>query len=428
MTAAHDFVSQALQEGYGMDEIVAHMSGSKNADMSGWASKWQATAAAPVYGAGQYPLEETKTDRMSQFVAQGQKEQEEEQKKFAKELQGGFEIPSWMKTPEGLTAAGATLYGGFKVGQGVADKLIDMAPKGFKSITERLINKTPEIDRTVDVPMATQPSPVQQAQQKVVDIKNAMAAKGPAPAPQAPVQGIQPPVTPTLTEAIATGQSPTKAIQADLAPLVDEAAPAKSAPPPAEKKKRAPKVQETFKSLADIPPGTTFRPELGNLDRTLFNIVGAEHRRNAMDLLNEGKPFGQVADTNKAISPLLADYWKAVQGQIPETILSRKERENLGVKTEFGNYGGLGRYAKVGGVVGTLLTAAQAANATQEAKQGNTAPAKEMGFDLGTGGLMAALMGLPASALAALGLGSKELATGTLDSPEARALGVRPPR
>jgi len=284
---------------------------------------------------------------------------------------------------------------------------------------------------------------VADAQKRIEAFNNLQQQKAPVPAPvtpEAPVQGVAPPITqapavtsqvtpevPTVTEAVQTGQSPTKAIQADLAPMVYEAAPAKSAPPP-EKKKRAPKVQETFKSIADIPEGTVFRPDIGNLDRTLYNIVGAEHRRNAMELLNKGQPFGEVPDTNKAISPLLADYWKNVQGQIPETILSRKEREKLGVKTDFGNYGGLGRYAKVGGVVGTLLTAAQAANATQEAQQGNTAPAKEMGFDLTTAALLAKILGGAPAFGAALGLGSKELATGTLDSPEARALGVRPPR
>jgi hypothetical protein len=208
-------ILKALEAGFGPEEILGAYKKSADPEHQTWYNNY-------LQGMREGPKQ---SERMTQFVEQGKKEQETEREKFTKEMQGGFDVPSWIKTPEGLTAAGATLYGGFKVGQGVADKLIDIAPKGFKSITERLINKTAEIDRTVDVPMGTpvQPNPVQQAQQKVVDIKNALAAKGPAPAPQAPVQGIQPPVTPTVTEAVALGESPTKAIQADLAPLVDEA-------------------------------------------------------------------------------------------------------------------------------------------------------------------------------------------------------------
>lgn len=124
----------------------------------------------------------------------------------------------------------------------------------------------------------------------------------------------------------------------------------------------------TYKSIADIPEGTVFRPDVGNLDRSLVNILGPEHRLYAKELINEGKMFGHSNDVNKDVSKLTSQYFKALQGQVPETLLSRDARKAQGVESKFGTYGkALGKAATVGGVAGTLMTIAQSANAKEAA-------------------------------------------------------------
>lgn len=193
------------------------------------------------------------------------------------------------------------------------------------------------------------------------------AAPAPVSAPVAPQPVAQAPVT--ATEAIATGQSPSKAIQMDVAQQLDST-PTGAVAPETEVKKRAAKTTKTFKSEAAIPPGTVFRGDLGNLDRSLYNVLGPEHRRNAMELLNQGKPFGNVQDVNAAVKDVTSRYWQTLQSQIPETILGREERAAQGLKSEFGNYGALGKAAKVAGVAGTLLSIADLAKAAQQTKEG----------------------------------------------------------
>ena len=67
------------------------------------------------------------------------------------------------------------------------------------------------------------------------------------------------------------------------------------------------------------------------------------------------------------------------------------------------------KFLKNAGKTALVLSIANAANA---ATQGNTAPAKEVGFDLAGGALLAQLLGGPASIAAALGLGSAGLNQG----------------
>ncbi len=202
-----------------------------------------------------------------------------------------------------------------------------------------------------------------------------------APAPVAPIE------VPTLSQTLAQGGNVTKAVQADIAQQIDTTpavapsatpAVAPSATPAATTATQpvAPKdrVKSTFKSAADIPAGMVFRADVGNVDRALFNILGPEHRQNAKDLLNKGQPFGNAPDVNDRVSKITSEYWKAVQGQIPETILSREARIAQGVPHQgFGSFGGLGRAVKVGGVAGTLLTAAEAALAAQQGRYGEAA-------------------------------------------------------
>lgn len=66
-----------------------------------------------------------------------------------------FEIPSFFTSPAGIVTAvgagiglGSTLYGAGRV-----------APKVYQSIKDRWMTKTPEIDRTIDIPLEATPSP-----------------------------------------------------------------------------------------------------------------------------------------------------------------------------------------------------------------------------------------------------------------------------
>lgn len=160
--------------------------------------------------------------------------------------------------------------------------------------------------------------------------------------------------------------SATKQANAAVAPV---AAPAiESGAIPASTAPVKPKEQATFKSIADIPEGYVFRPDVGNLDRSLVNILGPEHRLYAKELINEGNMFGHSKDVNKDVSKLTTEYFKKLQEQVPETILSRDARKAQGIESKFGTYGSvLGKAAKVGGVAGTLMTIAQSANAKEAA-------------------------------------------------------------
>lgn len=158
-----------------------------------------------------------------------------------------FEIPSFFTSPAGIVTAvgagiglGSTLYGAGSV-----------APKVYQSIKDRWMAKTPEIDRTIDIPLEATPSPTpnvsptplqqtsltpQEVQTRADVLKaaqpvaptappapQAAAPQAPqapqAPAPQAPQAG---PVAPTAAPPIATPLS---------AAPVDAPAPLPSAKP-----------------------------------------------------------------------------------------------------------------------------------------------------------------------------------------------------
>lgn len=210
--------------------------------------------------------------------------------------------------------------------------------------------------------------------QAAVPPTQAPTAVAPSATPVAPAATQLPPapLAAPVAPAAPAAPIPTTFAGATVAepPVAAPTAPAQAAKPPAEKTK------STFKSAADIPSGYVFRPDVGNLDRGLFNILGPEHRLYAKELLNNGMPFGDAGpkDYNQRIAQITEQYWKAVQGQTPETILSREARTAQGVPHgEFGTYGSLGRKAKVAGVAGTLLSAAEAALAAQQGRYGEAA-------------------------------------------------------
>lgn len=197
------------------------------------------------------------------------------------------------------------------------------------------------------------------------------AAPAPVPAPVAPQPVAQAPVT--TTEAIATGQSPSKAIQMDVAKQLDEV-PAGAVAPESGVKKRAAKTTQTFKSPEKLPEGMTFRGDLGPGDNWLYNTYGAEGRRAILSAFNEGKPAVSY-ERAKELSQMVQ------QGRVGP-VIPREIAKERGIAPPETNYGKLGQAIKVAGAAGLGLTAAQMANAAQQARQGNYAPAGEFGFNL----------------------------------------------
>jgi hypothetical protein len=180
----------------------------------------------------------------------------------------------------------------------------------------------------------------------------------------------------------ATTQPATMATPAEIAPTT--AVQPTEAPAPKGSKKEP--VVASFKTAKDIPEGFVFRPDVGNLDRSMYNILGPEHRQYAKELLTGGQMFGNVKDVNAEVSKLSTEYFQKLQSQIPEAILSRDERRAQGIPSKFGNYGlqGFGKAAKVGGVAGTLFAVADLANA-KTAEQKATAGANLLGAVLPPG-------------------------------------------
>jgi hypothetical protein len=137
-----------------------------------------------------------------------------------------------------------------------------------------------------------------------------------------------------------------------------------------------PKAGTKFKTEADIPPGFVARYDVGNLDRSMGNILGLEHRANARDLFNQGKPFGQSANLNQDVSDLTKRYFQQLQSEIPETILGREARQAQKIPSEFGVFAKntpFGTGVTVAGKAATLFALPHIANAAQQGNYGSAA-------------------------------------------------------
>lgn len=333
-----------------------------------------------------------------------------------------FDWMSVANSPVGYVTGGAAL-GALASGVGYA---FGKAKSGLSGINQRKIGQP--IDRTIDIPMDTVEKrnmspfaqqfettygvPLSKAEaitggpitnpkdaaiiggalknQAGISVNNpyqtspyTQPTTGPFfnPVPPAAPQTNAPIVsTPSVQAGVQTGNA-TQAVQAVVAQELDKAtgvAPTEPVTPKAPKKEPA---VATFKTLADVPKGYEFRSDVGNLDRSLGNILGLEHRANAREMFTGGKPFGQFTGSgptayNDEISRLTTNYFQKLQSEIPETILSRDARKAQGIPSDFGTYAtktNFGKAAKVGGVAGTLFAVADIANAAQQGKYGQAA-------------------------------------------------------
>lgn len=137
-----------------------------------------------------------------------------------------------------------------------------------------------------------------------------------------------------------------------------------------------PKAGKAFKTEADIPPGFVARYDVGNLDRSMGNILGLEHRANARDLFNQGKPFGQSANLNQDVSDLTKRYFQQLQSEIPETLLGREARQAQKIPSEFGVFSKntpFGTGVTIAGKAATLFALPHIANAAQQGNYGSAA-------------------------------------------------------
>jgi hypothetical protein len=128
-----------------------------------------------------------------------------------------------------------------------------------------------------------------------------------------------------------------------------------------------------YQTGAKIGPDQVFVPGLGNMDNSMYNTLGAEGRREAMEALKGGQAFGQVKlpgqGFNEQFSKNLEDYSKHLSETIPVDLTTRKSRIAEGLAhTE--NYKKLGKVGVVGGVTGLIMGLADLANAKtpQEAR------------------------------------------------------------
>lgn len=329
-----------------------------------------------------------------------------------------FDFMKALNSPVGYVTGGAAIAA-LTAGAGYA---FGKARSGLSGINQRKIGTRPEIDRTIDIPMDTVEKrnmspfaqqfettygvPLSKAEaitggpitnpkdaaiiggalknQAGISVNNpyqtspyTQPTTGPFFNPVAPAAPqINAPIvsTPSVQAGVQTGNA-TQAVQAVVAQELDKAtgvAPTEPVTPKAPKKEPA---VATFKTLADVPKGYEFRSDVGNLDRSMYNILGPEHRQYAKELLTGGQMFGNSPNVNADVSRLSTQYFQKLQSEIPETILSRDERRAQGIPSKFGNYGlqGFGKAAKVGGVAGTLFAVADVANAAQQGKYGEAA-------------------------------------------------------
>jgi hypothetical protein len=195
------------------------------------------------------------------------------------------------------------------------------------------------------------------------------------PSVQTPVAAPQAPVAPPVVETV-PNVAPNAAEQAAKEKLttttpVEPLAPEGAAPPPTEAKKPR-KV-----TPKGVPEGMTELVGGGPGDRWLAN----EHpqlRKSIITMFNEGKPAGSYDRAQELYKQFKAYQAENIAGPaIPKEVA--KERGMPPPK----NYGAWGtKILKGAGVTGLALTAAEMAQAAEEARKGNFGPARESGFNL----------------------------------------------
>jgi hypothetical protein len=376
-----------------------------------------------------------------------------------------YEIPSFFTSPAGIvTAVGAGIGLGTTIlGAAVA------APKAYNAIKDRWINKAPAIDRTVDIPFTaptasfdTKAAPAiantgsewdeiiaRSEQNKAAKLADAAAKQG-KPVVEAPIVGVMPsgaaatpiPMPPpppppppvSVTQAVAQGGDVGQELKKVVAQELDQSvAPMRAVPPPMAQaaapqgvppqelrtgtgkpafagqgpeptistRTNKPQFKDVYKDVSQVPTGYAFVPNAQYIDIPRQDLGQAEYTK-----AYSGKDFPatnelareQSKDINRTLGRATREEAKLAGLPPAEVTPGITKMTTAGKKR-----------VTVGGALGALVALPELANAASAAGQGNAAPARELGFDFGTGALLAKLFGGPAAAAGALALGSSSL-------------------
>ena len=332
-----------------------------------------------------------------------------------------FNIPTFFTSPAGIVTAvgagiglGTTLYGAGSV-----------APKVYQSIKDRWMTKTPEIDRTIDIPLEATPSPTpnvsptplqqnnltpQEVQARADRLKAAQVPAAPAgaippaaaPIPQAPVAPQMPVSTPMSAAPIdapapiptAGPNSPVTSIVTDTvkemiqeAPVqpLEVARPPAAAPQPvappqdlrtgtgkpafagmgpaaALNKKGQPKLLPEYADINAVPRDMAFVPGGQYIDTPRQNIGQAEYTKAFTD-----RPFPltneQAIQESKDINRLLGRATRAetIAAGLPPAEIT----PGITKKTSAGT-----KPVRVAGTVGALMAISDLAKADTPGQRG----------------------------------------------------------
>ena len=391
----NEFISEALKEGYDINDVVGFMSKHPDEEYQKWASNWSSTSAAPEYKTGS-------ADQQIKFDEEKDRLRQEFDKKLKEATTTnvmGFDVPSILTGPATAITGAAALGGAYLLGKKGLQSRSIKNPQVAEAVGDIAKVESSPVDYNVPayqrkatiletagtpIPEPKQPSPMEILQKRASEIKSANqpqasaqpVAPGPiqrqpipetvgappfaAPAPKAPV-----PPTTSVTEAVTAGQSPNQAIQATIAKEIDSAGGLRTGsglPAVAgtgEQRLRSPRGG-VYESAAKVPAGQAFVPGMGPGTNTVRQALGEEGYQQFVRQL--GRPIGSDAEAKQ----LLKEFAENRVGP-PVT---REMRKSLGVAPLPNTPGIAMKAAKVAGVGGAILAMADLARAAQQTKEG----------------------------------------------------------
>jgi hypothetical protein len=402
------FRAEAKAAGYSDKEIDSELKGT-------------APVVAPPAGAAPAPaMDDT-------FAESTRKLREEYDKKVKQatttELNIGdqtFNIPTFFTSPAGIVTAASA-------GIGLASTLYGagvVAPKVYQSIKDRWLTKTPEIDRTIDIPFEATPSPTpnasptplqqtnltpQEVQNRADRLKAAQPVAPVAPtmpptvaemdaafktAPVAPPEPISTPITaapidaPAATPTAGPGSPVTSIVNDTVKEMIQQtpdpvtgAAPTQPVAPPKElltgtgkpafagqgpeaalNKKGEPKFKTEYASVDAVPRGYAFVPGAQYIDTPRQNIGQAEYTK---AYINSPFPLTNelAIEQSKEINKMLGRATRAemIAAGLPPAEIT----PGITKKTSAGT-----KPVKVAGTVGALMAVTDLAKAETPGQRG----------------------------------------------------------
>lgn len=173
------------------------------------------------------------------------------------------------------------------------------------------------------------------------------------------VQPSAPPVAPTVAQVAAETAPP---VAPTVSQIVQQATPEAEGKNKGGRPKGAVSMKDTPETWQKLTKeGTTFLPGYGPGDNNLYNTYGAEGRKAILEKYNNGKPIGSYENYLKLNEKLKIGV---PSSEVP-ALMARLPSEE-----EAGNFSKLGKAAKIAGVGGLLVSAANLANAKTRGERG----------------------------------------------------------